>query len=183
MSTPVPPVPAAPAPQPKKPFYKKWWFVVIVVIILLVAISEAISEAMGDGSDSASTQSTPAATAPATSDAAQSDAGAAPAATPEETTEAPAEKTITLKATATGSGTVIWGDIDGSTNTESFSGSWEKTITGDDAKKTYTLMVSGDVMGDDSQQMTCEILVDGESKDDASATGTMGSASCTTPLW
>ena len=172
MSTPVPPVPSA--PQPKKPFYKKWWFIAIVVIILLVAIGQA----MGGGSETAGTQSSPAAT-----DTAKSDAAAAPAASPEETTEAPAEETVTLKATATGEGTVIWGDTDGSTNTESFSGSWEKTITGEDAKKTYTLSVSGDVMGDDSQQMTCEILVNGESKDDASATGTMGSASCTTPLW
>lgn len=171
MSTPVPPTPA---PKPKKPFYKKWWFITIVVIVLLVAIGQA----MGGGSDTAGTQSSPAAT-----DTAQSDAAAAPAASPEETTEAPAEETVTLKATATGEGTVIWGDTDGSTNTESFSGSWEKTITGEDAKKTYTLSVSGDVMGDDSQQMTCEILVNGESKDDASATGTMGSASCTTPLW
>jgi len=179
MSTPVPPVPPTPTPQPKKPFYKKWWFIAIVVIILLVAIGQA----MGGGSDTAGTQSTPAASVPATTDTAQSDAAAAPAATPEETSEAPAEETITLKATATGEGTVIWGDTDGSTNTESFSGSWEKTVTGEDAEKTYTLSVTGDVMGDDSQQMTCEILVNGESKDDASATGTMGSASCTTPLW
>ena len=83
-----------------------------------------------------------------------------------------------MTASATGAGTVIWGTA-GSTSTEQFTGSWTKEVQAE-AADTYTLSVTGDATyGDDSQEMGCTISVDGEQKQANSATGKMGSASCT----
>ena len=67
----------------------------------------------------------------------------------------------------------------GSTSTEQFTGSWTKEVQAENAD-TYTLSVTGDaIYGDDSQEMGCTISVDGVQKESNSATGKMGSASCT----
>ena len=60
------PTPAAPAPSPKRPVYKAWWFWV-VAIVLLGALAYAVSLAVDDGSESPNGDSTPAASSEPTS--------------------------------------------------------------------------------------------------------------------
>ncbi len=74
----------------------------------------------------------------------------------------PPVKRVALRATATGPGTVVWGDRDGSSNREDFTGAWEKkTPEADVEGKAFAAMVSGVVVAGDGQQSTCEILLGG----------------------
>ena len=96
-----------------------------------------------------------------------------------ETDKETAEAQVELQATATDKGTVIWGEA-GSSNTEEFTGSWSKTLTGQEAEKDYTITVSGDFMGDENQEVSCTVLVNGEEKSHKTGSGTAGSAMCDT---
>lgn len=89
--------------------------------------------------------------------------------------------TVTLEATASTNGTVIWGDLDGSTNTEQFTGTWTKEIAPKDGAL-YHVTVTGDFM-DESSEVTCKLYVDGDLKEEATGTGSAGSASCTQPIF
>lgn len=161
MSVPAAPVPAAPA---KKPLWKRWWFIALVIVVAAVALSKVAGG--GGSSTTAGSTSTPAAAAaPATE--------AAPAA-------APASDTITLKATATGEGTVMWMH-DGSSNSEKFTGEWSKEVPYESGD--WTVSVTGDILGGDDQRMTCEIIVKGESKEAKEGSGAAGSAGCSTLTW
>lgn len=104
-------------------------------------------------------------------------------------TEAPAvgdkdkAETITLKATSTGSGLVAYGPA-GATSQENFNGSWQKDITGDEAKKTHTMTVMGDITNQDpNQKLTCDVLVNGVSKDHKEATGSSAVVICNSPIF
>lgn len=90
--------------------------------------------------------------------------------------------TVTLEATATTTGMVMWMDMDGSSHTEEFTGTWSKEIPLEDGTETYTLSVTGDFM-DESSEVSCKLYVDGELKDEATGTGSAGSASCSQPLF
>lgn len=104
-------------------------------------------------------------------------------------TEAPAvgdkakDEIITLKATSTGSGSVAYGPA-GATSQENFNGSWQKDITGDEAKKTHTMTVMGDIINQDpNQKLTCDVLVNGVSKDHKEATGSSAVVICNSPMF
>ena len=161
MSVPASPVPAAPA-KAKKPVWKRWWFIALVIVVAAVALSKM---AGGGSGTTAGSTSTPAAAAPAEA--------ATPAA-------APASDTITLKATATGEGTVMWMH-DGSSNSEKFTGEWSKEVPYESGD--WTVSVTGDILGGDDQKMTCEIIVKGESKEAKEGSGAAGSAGCSTLTW
>lgn len=165
MSVPAaPPAPIAPA---KKPLWKRWWFIALVIVVAAGALSKMAGG--GSGTTAGSTSTPAAAAAPATA--------AAEAATP---AAAPASDTITLKATATGEGTVMWMH-DGSSNSETFTGEWSKDVPYESGD--WTVSVTGDILGGDDQKMTCEIIVKGESKEAKEGSGAAGSAGCSTLTW
>ncbi|PJM75227.1 hypothetical protein CSQ87_06485 [Bifidobacterium simiarum] len=158
--------------KPKKPFWKKWWFWLIVVLIVIGAIAGGSGN--GSGNDGSSPSSSQTSTATKSDTAKQQQSGG---------TSKTTGKTVELQATATGEGTVMWFK-NGSSNTEEFKGQWSKTFTGDEAKELTGLSVTGDVInGGNDQKMTCKVIVNGEQKDAKEATGTTGSAFCTVPLY
>lgn len=169
---PVPPVttptfngpqqPQQPPQKPKKPFYKRVWFWIIVAIVVIAVASQL----GGNKGTDTSTSSSPAASQ--TSSASKSSA-----ATDESTAK------VEMQATSTGKGTATWGEA-GSTNQEEFNSTWTKTITGDDAKKGYTLTVMGDVMGGNDQKVSCTVLVNGKQKSHKEGSGAAGTAICDT---
>lgn len=166
------PVPAAPA-KAKKPVWKRWWFIALVIVVAAGALSKMAGG--GSGTTAGSTSTPAAAAAPATE--------AAPAAAPAEAASpaaAPASDTITLKASATGEGTVMWMH-DGSSNSEKFTGEWSKEVPYESGD--WTVSVTGDILGGDDQRMTCEIIVKGESKEAKEGSGAAGSAGCSTIIW
>lgn len=169
----VPAAPPAPITPAKKPLWKRWWFIALVIVVAAVALSKM---AGGGSSTTAGSTSTPAAAAAPATEAAPAAApaeGATPAA-------APASDTITLKATATGEGTVMWMH-DGSSNSEKFTGEWSKDVPYESGD--WTVSVTGDLLGSDDQKMTCEIIVKGESKEAKEGSGAAGSAGCSTLTW
>ena len=156
-----------PQPPKKKHTARNVVGIVVAVIVLIMVVR---CSAGGSGSSGGST-----AEASAGSSAASTASTAAGRASG---TGGDGGKTVTMTASATGAGTVIWGTA-GSTSTEQFTGAWTKEVQAE-AADTYTLSVTGDaIYGDDSQEMGCTISVDGEQKQANSATGKMGSASCT----
>lgn len=88
-------------------------------------------------------------------------------------------ETVELSVTATGKGSVMW-STGGSSNNEEFDKTWTKTLTGEDAKKGYTVTVSGDIMGDSSQEVSCSVKIDGKEKSSNKASGANGIATCDT---
>lgn len=69
------------------------------------------------------------------------------------------------------------------TSSQQFSGSWSKTYTGDEAKDLTMLSVTGDIMGDNNQQVSCKVIVDGQEKVSKDASGSAGAATCNVPLF
>lgn len=140
--------------------FKRWWFWPIVVLIVIGTVGGVQSGSnttmpVSTGSDTGRTATTPA---------------------------KPAEKTIELQATATGNGTaMIWEN--GSSSSQQFSGSWSKTYTGDEAKDLTMLSVTGGIMGDNNQQVSCKVIVNGQEKVSKDASGSAGTATCDVPLF
>lgn len=88
-------------------------------------------------------------------------------------------RTVTIEATASGSGNASYGGS-GSHNTAKFENSWSYT---EEISKSdyYAVSVSGDIFNsDDSQVVTCKLIIDGKVKSEKSATGKYGSAYCST---
>lgn len=137
----------------------------VIALIVTFAIQASASKALKE----ISAQTDSSQTAPAEKESKLTD----------EKKEDPANEQVVMEATATGKGTVIWGEA-GSTNTEDFNGQWSKTISGEDAKKGYTLTVSGDFMGGNDQKVGCTITVNGQQKSHKEGSGTSGSALCDT---
>ncbi|MBQ9681460.1 MAG: hypothetical protein IJV49_03900 [Aeriscardovia sp.] len=151
-------------PQPetpkkvRKPFYKRVW-----LWILFIAVVLAIIGGLSTGGKR-QTDTKPTATGTDTSQA---------------TSVKPAEDTVELRATATGRGSADWGEV-GSSHTETFTKTWSKTISGEEAKKGYVLTVTGDFTGNDNQEVSCTVLVNGVQKDHKTGSGAAGSALCDT---
>ncbi|WP_424347333.1 hypothetical protein [Kocuria sp. CH-021] len=156
--------------QPPQKTGKKKWVIgclgLIVLAIVFFAGCTALVAGGGSATDSTSTGN--------------SNGSSGESAT--ETEEATGAGTVTLEATSTTTGNVMWMDLDGSSNTEDFSGTWTKEIALKDSTETYTFTVMGDLM-DDTSEVTCKLYVDGELEDEATGTGSAGSATCTQPLW
>ena len=80
-----------------------------------------------------------------------------------------------------GDSEVIYG-MDGGSSNETITGSWEKTITGDDAQKAWTVSAypSFNLDGDtpDDTQVTCTITVDGKQVSHKEATGDSANVHC-----
>ena len=167
----------------KKPFWERGWFITLVVILGLVVIGRLVSNGSG-GVNTATTGASAASTAPAAE--AGKAAAEAPAPTSEDKPAAPAPTiedkpdTITLKATASGDGTVMWMH-DGSSNSESFNGEWTKEVPAEHGG--WTVSVTGDIFGGDEQTMGCEIIVRGKSEEAKTGSGAAGSAYCSTYIW
>ncbi|MFC2764104.1 MAG: MmpS family transport accessory protein [Rothia dentocariosa] len=86
-------------------------------------------------------------------------------------------RTLEISATATGDGTVLHGAT-GSSNSEKFSGEWSKTVELP-KDEGYTVSVTGDIFNsDDSQQVSCKIIVDGKVEEEKTGSGSAGSAFC-----
>lgn len=87
---------------------------------------------------------------------------------------------VILEATATSKGNAMWMDMDGSNSSADFSNTWTKELTGDDAKKVWTLSVSNsDYEATDDVKVSCKITVDGKVQVQKEATGQSANASCT----
>ena len=86
-------------------------------------------------------------------------------------------RTLEISATATGDGTVLHGAT-GSSNSEKFTGEWSKTVELP-KDEGYTVSVTGDIFNsDDSQQVSCKIIVDGKVEEEKTGSGSAGSAFC-----
>lgn len=86
--------------------------------------------------------------------------------------------TIILEATASGPGSVHWGDVGSSNTVEIAPGEvWTKTLEDADTWDMWSVSVYGDYMDTDAV-VTCRITVDGEVVDQATGTGEGGSAYC-----
>lgn len=157
--------------QPPQKSGKKKWAIGCGILALLAVLLFGGCAALGIG---AATQT------PAPTGESSDTTGADPSA--EQTEDVAGAGTVTLEATASTTGTVLWMDMDGSSNTEEFTGTWTKEIPLKDETETYTLSVTGDFM-DESSEVTCKLYVDGELKDEATGTGAAGSASCSQPLF
>lgn len=161
---------SVPVEAPKK---KKKWPWVLAALLLFIIIIAACSPKSSNTSSPA-----PSPSSSATQEATQES-------TPEQTQEAVAAETtadknlqtVELRATSTSTGNVMHG-AGGSTNTEQFSGEWNKTVEGVKKSDGYVLTVTGDMM-DQNSKVTCEILVDGKVEDQATGTGAAGGATCT----
>lgn len=160
--------PQQPPQKPKKPFYKRVWFWIIIVIVII-----AIGSQMGGNKGTDNASSSPAASQSSTT----SQSSSSPS---QSSSSADASKaTVEMRATSTGKGTATWGEA-GSTNQEDFTSTWSKTISGEDAKKGYTLTVMGDVMGGNDQKVSCTVLVNGKQVSHKEGSGAAGSAICDT---
>ncbi|MCI1219135.1 MAG: hypothetical protein LKF99_01140 [Bifidobacterium sp.] len=137
----------------------------VIALIVTFAIQASASKALKDVATQAGS--------------AQSSSTAKESSSSDSTKSTSSNAQVVLEATATGKGTVIWGEA-GSTNTEDFNGQWSKTISGDDAKKGYTISVTGDFMGASDQKVSCTVTVNGQQKSHKEGSGTSGSAMCDT---
>lgn len=164
---------------PQKKGKKKWVIGCLGLIVLAIVLFAGCGALLVGAEDATDTDTTPGTVSTGTSAPAEEEDETEPSAVQtEEVTDA---GTVTLEATATTTGTVIWGDLDGSTNTEQFTGTWTKEIAPEDGAL-YHVTVTGDFM-DENSEVTCQLSVDGELKEEATGTGSAGSASCTQPIF
>ena len=111
---------------PQKKSKKKWVIGCLGLIGLAIVLFAGCGALLVGAEDATDTDTTPGTVSTGTSAPAEEEDETEPSAVQtEEVTDA---GTITLEATATTTGTVIWGDLDGSTNTEQFTGTWTKEI-------------------------------------------------------
>lgn len=167
-------------PPKKKGGCLKIGAIIAGVIVLLIILAGACT-AMFAGEDTG--------TPPATEQPAEQTTGqtATPEVVPPPAEEEPAADTVRMVVTSDSPGTsnVSWGDmLGGSHQSEDFTGTWEKEVpAGDDAS--YSVTVTPDWMSQGTFTVTCELYVNGELADEATATGTPGGtmATCSQPLF
>ena len=158
-------------------------------LLALVLVIVGVLAVIGASSPSKSTSTSP--TAVASSHMPKEAASGSTAAQPptEQKKEEPPQNThtttkkntrnVTIEVTASGSGQVSYG-ASGSFNTAKFEDSW--SYTEEIGKRDYySVSVSGDIFNsDDSQVVTCKLMIDGKVKSEKSATGKYGHAYCST---
>jgi len=158
-------------------------------LLLLVIVIVGTIAVIGSSSSNNSSVTNP--TSVASSDPGGASSSSAPTAQPsteEKKGESPKAthssnnkktRSVTIEVTASGSGQVSYGGS-GSHNTAKFEDSWSHT---EEIGKSdyYTVSVSGDIFSsDDSQVVSCKLLIDGKVKSEKSATGKYGHAFCST---
>lgn len=158
--------PYYPAPPPRGNGALKWVLgcggLAALVLILLVGCSVILT--LG----SSGTTDAPTSTRPSSEGSAAS--------TDTKSEEPSAEPRIVLKATATGEGRVSYGGSEGSSD-RSFTGEWTHEVSRDGGEYLYLHTHNGNFM-DESGEVTCQILVDGEVKSEGSGSGSAGFANC-----
>ncbi|MEX5269058.1 hypothetical protein [Kocuria sabuli] len=97
-----------------------------------------------------------------------------------ETSDTSSAPAVTLKATATGNATAMYGGLNGNSN-ESFTTEFTKELTAESGDY-VSLMVSNSDYDDGSAKVTCQILVNGEVVSEQAGTGTSALANCNTTL-
>lgn len=172
----MPTQPQQPSEPSKKPFYKKWWFITICVILGLAIIGGAIN-GTGEKSTDENTNNDQMVEQPKQDE--QSKQDEQPKQDEQKETNV---KSVTLKATcSSGECTAMWGGLS-SNNSETFSGTFEKTISDLKDDEIYSITVTGDLLTDD-QEFSCEALVGDKSHEKNSGSGNAGSAHCQVNPW
>ena len=157
-------------------------------LLALVLVIVGVLAVIGASSPSKSTSTSPTAVASHMPEEAASGSTAAQPPTEQKKEEPPQNthtttkkntRNVTIEVTASGSGQVSYG-ASGSFNTAKFEDSW--SYTEEIGKRDYySVSVSGDIFNsDDSQVVTCKLMIDGKVKSEKSATGKYGHAYCST---
>lgn len=157
-------------PRKKKRGCLPWVLGTLILLLVLVSCTAILS----GGEDPAPTPAPQETTAPQT-------VGPPPETTTPTPEETEGEETITLSGTADGPGTVNWGTLEGSGNTDEFVGEWSIEVPADNTK-TYTVYISP-AYGGGATEVSCTITEDGKEPVTATGTGEYGSASCVQSMW
>ncbi|KAA9394779.1 hypothetical protein FCK90_04375 [Kocuria coralli] len=159
-----------PAPKRRTP-WKIGCLALVVVAVLILGGCGILVAVVGSGD---SGNDTSASTSPTQEE--NQDSRSTPATEESES----AEGAITLGANTTGTtASVGWGEL-GSLSTVDITGEWTQDVTEGDS--TYSVTVQ-DMSMDESAEVSCSIIIDGETVDEQSATGAASIATCTQPLF
>jgi hypothetical protein len=173
-----------PAGQQQPPKKKGGCLKYLAIAAGLVVLLIILAAACGGGGSSTNTGSELPENPPASAPAEQGTPTPEPDPAPTEDAESTRTLTMTATSTSTGNSTVSWYDLDGSMNSKNFVGEWTMEIPLEDTAARYSMSVTPDFMDTTAATVTCSMSIDGETVDEATATGdSLASASCSQPLF